>query len=313
MKYFKSSLNKGSITKKIISAFDKDFFQQKIFKISEIKNAELMVEKYKKSIISKSKLKEYDPAHGVYIYAQNFLSVIIEQLSSLNELSKLTDAFAEAEEVYMPSGPPMSPLTTSYFTYWGFFDLNIGIKQESLGSIALNLIKLLYRDNDLLSIFEKMFNSRMGFYINEGVEEKYVHFKELFTNKHIKALVPSGYLGEKNELVFMRVFPEPYPEFNIGYSVVATTPYVLIEIKGNRSYISKEQAWLDYFDRTLPIINMDDKNKAYEFFLRYGLDRHYWNEYIFQGYVNHSKARILLSGIPDIKSSLPHPSEGYPY
>ena len=77
--------------------------------MSEIKNAELMVEKYKKSIISKRKLKEYHPAHGVYIYAQNFLSALIEQLSSLNELSELTDAFAEAEEVYMPSGPPMSP------------------------------------------------------------------------------------------------------------------------------------------------------------------------------------------------------------
>jgi hypothetical protein len=37
----------------------------------------------------------------------------------------------------MPSFPPLSPLTTSYFTCWGFFDLTTGVKRETLGTITI--------------------------------------------------------------------------------------------------------------------------------------------------------------------------------
>ncbi len=125
--------------------------------------------------------------------------------------------------------------------------------------------------------------------------------------------MPSGYLGEKSELTFMRVFPEPYPEFNLGYDVVATTPYVLVEKKGNQLYATSENDWLDFINRNLPKLKIRETNKSYEFFLRYGLNRHYWNEFIFQGYSNHSNEMILLAGMPDVKSSLPHPSKGNPF
>jgi hypothetical protein len=54
------------------------------------------------------------------------LTVLIEQLAELPMLDQLTDAYAAAQDEYMPSGPPLSPLTTSYFCGWGYFDLHAG-------------------------------------------------------------------------------------------------------------------------------------------------------------------------------------------
>jgi len=94
---------------------------RKVVDISELRDAKITAENLKKTVITEKQLSQLDPLHGVYVYAQNKLSVIIEQLSDLPVLSKLTDAYTNAEDGYMPSGPPMSPLTKSYFYMLGFF------------------------------------------------------------------------------------------------------------------------------------------------------------------------------------------------
>ena len=62
------------------------------------------------------------PAHAAYIFVQNRVSLIGEQLTALREMDPLESVISRAEDEYMPSGPPMSPLTMSYFTCWSFFD-----------------------------------------------------------------------------------------------------------------------------------------------------------------------------------------------
>ncbi len=54
---------------------------------------------------------------------------------------------------------------------------------------------------------------------------------------------------------------------------------------------------------------MKDQRSAYEHLLKYGLSRHYWNEYVFEGYSNHRNDIILLVGFPDIALSRPHSEE----
>ena len=48
---------------------------------------------------------------------------------------------------------------------------------------------------------------------------------------------------------------------------------------------------------------------AYEEVMKYGLSRHYWNEYIFEAYVNDIRRAILVTGFPNIPLSRPHSSE----
>jgi len=299
---------RNPISKKVISALKKAS-ARKVIDISEIREAKIFAEDLEKTIITEKELAELDPLHGVYAYAQNKISVLVEQIGELPPLSKIVDAYADAEDLYMPSGPPISPLTKSYFTCWGFFDLCVGLKKETFGTIIIDICKHLEVNSNLIAVFECMQNSRMGFYINEGFSDKFISLRELITGKKIIATVPSGYIGRTGEMMLARIMPDPFPELNYGYSVVLTTPYIISEMKASRFVIADEEKWLSYFEKTQEKTKIKDKKRSYEVLMKYGINRHYWNEYIFEGYVNYTKEMILLAGFPDDPVSRPHSNE----
>jgi hypothetical protein len=103
--------------------------------------------------------------------------------------------------------------------------------------------------------------------------------------------------------------PEPYPELKFGYSVVLTTPYIIFEMQNDQFVVSTEGNWISFFKRTLHKINKEDAKSAYEYLMKFGINRHYWNEYVFEAYVSHRDDMILLAGFPDIASSRPHSDE----
>jgi hypothetical protein len=295
----------GPISKKVIDGLQKAK-NRKIIHFSEIKAANAYAQDLDKTVVSKDNLSKHDPLHAVYIYAQNKVSVLVEQLSELPALSKLTDTLSKADDIYLPSYPPKSPHTQSYFTCWGFFDLCTGINKESFGTVILDLLKYLKSDPGLIKTVECMQNSRMGIFIHKGQSDRYVILEELVTGKEIKAIVPSGYHGKRNEIWYARVMPEPFPELNYGYSVVFTTPYILVDLDGHLGSSAKRVDWEAFFDRNLKTTGEKDKIKAYESVMKYGKNKHFWNEYIFEGFVNYQADMIMLAGFPDIPLSLPH-------
>src|SRR3954452_9210857 len=68
----------------------------------------------------------HDPLHAAYVAAQNFTSFFAEAVSQFPEFDLYCQIVGPAQDEYMPSSPPMSPLTTSYFTTWAFFDVRFG-------------------------------------------------------------------------------------------------------------------------------------------------------------------------------------------
>jgi hypothetical protein len=40
--------------------------------------------------------------------------------------------------------------------------------------------------------------------------------------------------------------------------------------------------------------------------MKYGPTREYWNDFVFEAYVNHQADAIYLAGLPDIPESRPH-------
>lgn len=301
------NIGRGPIARKVITSA-KYLLQEKVTNLSDWREGKIRAEDFQKTIISPNKLTKYDPVHGLYIYGQNQMSVITEQLCELPMLEKLADAYAQAQEEYMPSGPPMSPLTHSYFTCWGFFDLcSRGVKRETLGTIAIDFCKFLNVDEGLITLFEKMQASRMGIFKHEGTSGKYLLLRELITNREIKAFSASGFLGSQGEIWFARVLPPPFDNELFDYSIVFTTPYLLGKNGSRNEFISNvERNWLDYFERNLGETKIDEKDLAYEQLMKYGLSRNYWNEYVFLSYRNHRHDMILLEGFPDIPSSLPY-------
>ena len=198
------------------------------------------------------------------------------------------------------------------YSFMGFFDLCVGPMKESFGSIATEVCKYLDVDKGLIRLFQKMQASRMGFYVHEGFFGQHVLLKEFLTEERIKAVVPSGHKGQPGEIWLARILPEPFEEIPLGYSVVFTTPYVIGMVREKLFYqVGDQFEWQAFFERTLKQTERRNRTAAYEQFMKYGLTRHYWNEYIFEGYVNEVPGAILLTGFPDIPLSRPHSRESF--
>lgn len=268
----------------------------KVVDLSAVREGRRNAEALQHTVASRATLADFHPAHAAYVYAQNQTSVMAEQLMMLPEMDRFARLIESARDEYMPGGPPMSPLTPSFFTCWAFFDACVGLGQETLGTTTMAVGEASGMDNDLLRVISLMQDSRMAVHVHLGFDHGAIVLRELVTDRTCRAICPSGYDGQAGELWYTRVLPPPLT--GLDEHVVFTTPYVLIE--------PSEREWLAYFDRTLPPEASGKRFAAYERHMKWGPTRHYWNEFVFEAYVNHRHDVIFLRGLPDVPESRPH-------
>lgn len=84
-------------------------------------------------------LPGHDHCHGLYVLAQNIASLMAESISGMSEARGFVRIAGDAEDEYLPAGPPVSPLTVSYFTMWALFDVRFGSSRETMGSCILRV------------------------------------------------------------------------------------------------------------------------------------------------------------------------------
>lgn len=247
------------------------------------------------ALAGKGKFAGLDPSHAAYVLMQNRVSELSEQLTRIPDVAPLRKIIAEAEDYYCPSAPPMSPLTTSYFTCWAFFDACSGPFDETIGIIAWELGTAFGMHPEYLRLIREMQLSRMGLYVNEGSDDGLVVLADLATGAEVRASCPAGYLGRKGEIWYVRVLPPPFPDRTAH--VVYTTPYVVVT--------PGLAEWIAYLHRAL----RDNPNATtidYELHMKFGPTRSYWNDWVFDGYVNHRPDVIFLAGVPDVPESRPN-------
>ncbi len=241
-----------------------------------------------------------DPLHVAYVAAQNFTSFFSEVVSQFPELDPYCAIIGPAQDEYMPGSPPMSPLTLSYFTTWAFFDVRFGPDRETIGTCLLDVAELLEMDSFKSETIRRFQGSRMGIYEQCGNEGGRCRLRELVTDDEFICHVASGYRGKPGELWYVRLCP---PLLNsVDYHVVFTTPYVLIG--------TTKADWTAYLKKSVP--GSADTRKALHEFMKFGKAARSrkadesWSEFIFQAYHHHQSDAIFLTGIPDVKESLPH-------
>ncbi|QDV05568.1 hypothetical protein Poly30_10660 [Planctomycetes bacterium Poly30] len=247
-------------------------------------------------VASESSLQDLHPAHACYVLVQNELSRLVEQLTRLPELDRFSRAVSLAEDEYLPSGPPMSPLTHSFFNSWAFFDLGVGAGRETLGTISLAVGKALGMGAEFERVLDLFQDSAMGVFEHEGVEGEILTLRELVTGRVCRAICPSGYRGVAGQLLYARVLPPPLPQ--LEEHVVFTTPYRLLA--------PGKVEWQAYFDRTLPEGPPANRLAAHRTLMKWGPAGNYWSEFVFEAYMNHRPEVIFLAGLPDVSSSRPH-------
>jgi hypothetical protein len=242
----------------------------------------------------------YDPLHAAYLAAQNFTSFFAESVSRFPEFAPYAQVVGPAQEEYLPSRPPMSPLTMSYFTTWAFFDVRFGPDRETIGKCLLDVADLLGADAFAAETLRRFQDSRMGIYEHARAEGGRCRLRELVTDDTSACYVASGYRGKPGELWYVRLCP-PLPGLG-DYHVVFTTPYVLTG--------ATKADWTAYLKKS--VLGASDTRKALHEFLKFGKATNSrrpdesWNEFIFEAYHHHQADAIFLTGLPDVKGSLPH-------
>lgn len=234
--------------------------------------------------------QDYGLDNKLYFIAQNMISIFGDELSAFRIARQYFKAMDKLEEEYMPSGPPWSPLTRSYFSYWQSFDYPFGKARETLGSIFYDLAQHSKLDRRIVDATAALNASRVGIYEVLETKDGIISLKELLTNAPFRSTCLAGYQGKPGDLMFARITPSlSGPE---APSLILTTPYIILT--------SKAEDWLAFFLR-----QGVDEAGLYGFF-KYGPAEKYWHDYIMDGYVNFTSDRVYLTGIPDMPESLPH-------
>lgn len=273
-----------------------DILHRKVVDLSAVRAGRDAAMTLQETVPKGDALAELPPAFAAYMHVVNQISVLAEILTGLQELDRFVHIIGRAEDEYMPGWPPMSPISSSHFNTWAFFDAAVGIERETIGTIVLDLAPDLPLGLEFVELLRNLQSSRLGLYMHEGGEGEHVVLRELYTGTRKRTLATNAHHGEPGELWLARVLPPPHPSLNEHVSFIS--PYV-IESPG-------EAAWLGFFERTVPKVRARDSAQAFELLMKYGLGPSYWNEYIFEAYAGHDSQAIWLLGLPDVAESRPH-------
>jgi hypothetical protein len=290
-----SNLPRGPIARKVVAQLRKAKYR-KFVGLNSWAEAERATAELMKAISPKGLSTEIPPIAAAYSYVTNFATVLVELLLDLPELRRFRDRIERDEEEYMPEGPPMSPLTRTFFWHGVIWDLSFGLQRETLGSVLLAVGDALQMDREFLHLLDLLNRSRLGMHVHEGAAGGKVVLRELVTNERRQSICLAGYEGAPGELWLARVLPPPAPE--LAESVVVTTPYVILE--------PTVSEWERYLERTLARIAARSPADAYHTLMKDGLAPNYWSEYVFEAYANHVTEAIFLMGLPDVPESRPH-------
>lgn len=243
---------------------------------------------------------EIDPIFFQYVLLQNLIVDLVQEISRKPELKNYRKHFNKAEKDYMPSGPPMSPLTTSYFNAWALNDLRFK-KKTTMASIVNYILETTHGMNDQLNIAKTLADSRMGIYEHIGMQGPYIKLRELLTNDEFVCRNISGYQGRKGEFWYVRLLPPiKSASENATYFVTFNTPYILTG--------TTKEDWYQFFERWIKTNDeVTLRSKLYDF-MKFGPSLNFWNEFVFLAFHYSQYDAIFLKGIPDINSTLPHGS-----
>jgi len=237
-----------------------------------------------------------DPLHAVYVTTINLISTFLESAQDLAPMRQAVRFITEKEELYMPSYPPMSPLTTSYFSTWTQLDVPFGADRETVGDCLAGLSDLLQIGEVQQKALARLRESRLGIYQITSASEELWQVRELVTGTEVETLIPSGFHGKPGEILLVRLLPSL--EGETPYHVAVTTPYIL---RG-----APVPQWIEYFARHQIIpatVGLDERLRQH---MKLGPTPEYWAEYIFWGYVNHRSDAVFLTGFPDRPETQPH-------
>ena len=205
--------------------------------------------------------------------------------------------FRELEAAYMPGGPPMSPVTDSYFMTWQTCDFRVG-GSETLATIAVELAPQLGLRH-LQDEFRTLGRSYNGLYEVQSRSSECTTVVDLVTGDTCEVEFADRLPAEPGTLWWARLLP---PTEGARFWTAISTPYILVG-----DGIAKE--WTAYLDRALAGAPPGERPRRYLEHMKAGPHPTYWLDYVLDGYAGVDSVAVFLTGVPDRPSTLPHALE----
>jgi hypothetical protein len=283
-----------NIAQSIIEDLKKNRQESKILSLQPIHDMENVLEQIEKVREElQEEFQEIGHSFWIYMNALQFQIMIGEMLLQHPLLQKHHIMLKTLESRYQP-GTIISPITDSFFNLWKYFDAQIGKAQETLGTLTIAVAKFMsFADPLLEDLLERISISRMGIYAAEedgkANSETLLHFREIITDRTIKAATTSEFPVNKGNILFIRVLPpieKDDPEF------IITTPYVIED--------TDEEMWISFLKKKRICKGMVGSEEILNRFLKYGPRRNYWADYIMNADMGMFDCgeTIMLSGLP---------------
>jgi hypothetical protein len=239
--------------------------------------------------------KPGDPSFHAYAAAVNVANEFATQALDIPELIPFNNQLADVQEEYMPSYPPMSPVTSAFFAGWLVLDARDSFSGLTIGELFAHYLEHTDKLDYLRKAMAALNNSCCSFYeVADVGDANEVKLWDIVGQQEVQCWNSSGYGGRRGEVWYVRVLP-PLTAGS-GRSVTVSTPYVFWN--GDR------HTWEAFFGRYLA--SKGNPGCSLREYLKYGKWLGYWMEFVFQAYANHTGNMILVTGVPDDPSSLPH-------
>ena len=238
--------------------------------------------------------KPGDPSFHAYAAAVNVANEFAGQVLGFPDSIPFNNQLAELQEEYMPSYPPVSPLTSAFFAGWVVLDARDDSTGMTLGELFVHYLQHLGTFDYVQKAMVSLNNSFCSFYEVTHVDAQGLKLWDIAGKQEVQGWCSSGYPGRKGEIWYVRVLP-PFVE-GLTRSVTMSTPYVFRD--------SSRSTWEDFFQRYLAsefatVHPMRD-------YLKNGKSLGYWLEFVSQAFANYTGNMILVMGVPDDPASLPH-------
>jgi len=285
----------AKISKTIIKVYDRLKLDDKL-DFSNIEDSIDRLEVIGKDLLAEIEKLGFDPNHRVYTDYQNLLSVFEEAVTIHRDLKFYRKKESIFYRDYMPSYPPMSPITSAYYAYWVSCDFQFGKDNETINTIFSDVGKAEDFEEMIFKIGSNLHDSHMKFYRHMGCQDGLIMLKDIMSDKMYLCKSNSGYEGSVGEIWFVRIVPNLDKVHD--YYIIMTTPYVILR--------NSEDDWILFFNRQGIEKGDPEMEIKYRDFMKNPPTPIYWLEYLVEAYVNYQPHNIRLTGIPDVSGSKPH-------
>jgi hypothetical protein len=100
------ALSRKPISQKLVAGLQRHRVSKAV-SLADVINSSAAAEELQRGMAGG--LTGFHPAHAAYVYTQNQVSVMSEHLTALKKVAPFAEVISKAEELYIPSAPPIEP------------------------------------------------------------------------------------------------------------------------------------------------------------------------------------------------------------